>query len=41
MRLIAEAVETASELAMLRAFEMDRVQGYFVGCPLPLRDAIF
>ncbi|MDT8760961.1 EAL domain-containing protein [Sphingomonas psychrotolerans] len=35
-QLIAEGVETESELAMLRALGVDLVQGYLLGRPLPL-----
>jgi EAL domain-containing protein (putative c-di-GMP-specific phosphodiesterase class I) len=37
--LIAEGVETETELAMLRALGVDRVQGYLLGRPLPLAEA--
>jgi EAL domain-containing protein (putative c-di-GMP-specific phosphodiesterase class I) len=39
-RIIAEGVETASELAALRAIGIAKVQGYFLGRPTPLADAL-
>ena len=35
-RIFAEGVETASELDVLRSLGVDKVQGYFVGRPMPL-----
>jgi EAL domain-containing protein (putative c-di-GMP-specific phosphodiesterase class I) len=39
-RLIAEGVETETELAMLRALGVDKVQGYLLGHPRPLAEAL-
>lgn len=39
-RIIAEGVETASELATLRALGVEKAQGYFLGRPMPLADAL-
>jgi len=39
-RLIAEGVETETELAMLRALGMEKVQGYLLGRPVPLAAAL-
>lgn len=39
-RIIAEGVETAAELAALRALGIDRAQGYFLGRPSSLADAV-
>jgi len=39
-RLIAEGVETASELNALRAIGIEKAQGYFLGRPMPLADAV-
>lgn len=39
-RLIAEGVETESELAMLRALGVDKIQGYLLGRPLALDAAL-
>ena len=36
---IAEGVETAEELAMVRELGCSRVQGYFYGRPLPVDEA--
>ena len=35
LRVVAEGVETAEELAFLRALQCDEVQGYFFGRPVP------
>lgn len=39
-RIIAEGVETASELAALRAIGIEKAQGYFLGRSTPLADAV-
>jgi EAL domain-containing protein (putative c-di-GMP-specific phosphodiesterase class I) len=39
-RIIAEGVETASELSTLRSLGVEKAQGYFLGRPSPLRDII-
>ncbi|RYD49416.1 MAG: EAL domain-containing protein [Sphingomonadales bacterium] len=39
-RLIAEGVETETELEMLRALGVDSIQGYLLGRPMPLRRAL-
>jgi len=38
-RIIAEGVETASELSVLRAIGVEMAQGYFLGRPTPLESA--
>jgi EAL domain-containing protein (putative c-di-GMP-specific phosphodiesterase class I) len=38
--IIAEGVETASELATLRALGVEKAQGYFLGRPMPREDAV-
>ena len=38
--VIAECVETASQLATLRAIGVDLAQGYFLGRPAPLDEAV-
>lgn len=38
--LIAEGVETEGELAMLRALGVDKLQGYLLGRPMPLAQAV-
>lgn len=38
--IIAEGVETASELKTLRALGVEKAQGYFLGRPVPLADAV-
>jgi EAL domain-containing protein (putative c-di-GMP-specific phosphodiesterase class I) len=35
-RIVAEGVETQAELDVLRALEVDKVQGYLLGRPGPL-----
>lgn len=39
-RLVAEGVETETELAMLRALGLDTIQGYLLGRPMPLGEAL-
>lgn len=39
-QLIAEGVETEAELEMLRAAGIENIQGYLLGRPMPLADAI-
>jgi EAL domain-containing protein (putative c-di-GMP-specific phosphodiesterase class I) len=39
-RLVAEGVETAAELATLRALGVHEAQGYFIGRPAPLETAL-
>lgn len=39
-RIIAEGVETASELAALRRLGIDKAQGYYLGRPAPLKDSV-
>lgn len=38
-RLVAEGVETASELKALTALGVEKAQGYFLGRPMPFADA--
>ena len=38
--VIAECVETAAQLEMLRSIGVDLAQGYFLGRPMPLEDAL-
>lgn len=37
-RVVAEGVETAESMALLRKLNCDQVQGYYVGRPVPFRD---
>jgi EAL domain-containing protein (putative c-di-GMP-specific phosphodiesterase class I) len=37
--IVAEGVETAAELKVLRALGITRAQGYFLGRPVPLAAA--
>ena len=39
-RIIAEGVETASELSVLREIGIAKAQGYFLGRPMPFADAV-
>ncbi len=39
-QLIAEGVETDAELAMLRTAGIENIQGYLLGRPMPLADAV-
>jgi EAL domain-containing protein (putative c-di-GMP-specific phosphodiesterase class I) len=39
-RLVAEGVETEAELTTLRALGVQKVQGYFIGKPMPLDAAL-
>ena len=39
-RIIAEGVETAQELEMLKSLKVDKVQGYFIGKPSNLEEAL-
>jgi EAL domain-containing protein (putative c-di-GMP-specific phosphodiesterase class I) len=39
-RIIAEGVETASELNTLRGIGIEKAQGYFLGRPMPIGDAV-
>ena len=39
-RIIAEGVETASELDTLRGIGIEKAQGYFLGRPTPIGDAV-
>jgi EAL domain-containing protein (putative c-di-GMP-specific phosphodiesterase class I) len=38
MRVVAEGVETAEQLAALQALSCDEVQGYFISRPVPAKD---
>ena len=40
LRVVAEGVETESQLAVLREIKCDMIQGFLLGKPLPARDAI-
>jgi EAL domain-containing protein (putative c-di-GMP-specific phosphodiesterase class I) len=39
-QIVAEGVETASELSTLRALGVQKAQGYFLGRPIPLASAV-
>jgi EAL domain-containing protein (putative c-di-GMP-specific phosphodiesterase class I) len=39
MTTTAEGVETEEELAMIRALGADKIQGYYFGRPMPLKEA--
>jgi len=39
-RVIAEGVENREELSTLRRLGVAKVQGYFVGKPMPIEDAL-
>ena len=39
-RIVAEGVETATELAALRELGVDKAQGYLTGRPMPLTEAL-
>jgi EAL domain-containing protein (putative c-di-GMP-specific phosphodiesterase class I) len=39
-KIVAEGVETASELRVLRSLGVNKVQGYFLGRPAPLANAL-
>jgi EAL domain-containing protein (putative c-di-GMP-specific phosphodiesterase class I) len=39
-KLVAEGVETAAELAMLRQLGIEKAQGYFLGKPMALANAV-
>jgi EAL domain-containing protein (putative c-di-GMP-specific phosphodiesterase class I) len=38
LEVVAEGVETAEQLALLREFGCDQVQGYLISKPLPLNE---
>ena len=38
--IIAEGIETASEFATLRSLGVEQAQGYFLGRPMPLEQAL-
>ena len=40
LEVVAEGVETPEQLALLRDFGCDQVQGYFISKPLPLTDLV-
>ncbi len=40
LEVVAEGVETAEQLALLRSFNCDQVQGYLISHPLPLSDLL-
>jgi diguanylate cyclase (GGDEF)-like protein len=40
LEVVAEGVETAEQLALLRSFGCDQIQGYLISKPLPLNDLI-
>ena len=40
LEVVAEGVETPEQLALLRDFGCDQVQGYFISKPLPLADLV-
>ncbi|NEP05721.1 MULTISPECIES: EAL domain-containing protein [Okeania] len=35
LKVVAEGVETQSELDFLRKYDCDKIQGYFFSAPLP------
>ena len=39
MRVVAEGVETAEQLAALQALGCEEVQGYFIARPVPAAEA--
>jgi EAL domain-containing protein (putative c-di-GMP-specific phosphodiesterase class I) len=39
-KIVAEGVETASELRVLRSLDVNKAQGYFLGRPAPLANAL-
>jgi EAL domain-containing protein (putative c-di-GMP-specific phosphodiesterase class I) len=39
-KIVAEGVETASELSVLRSLGVNKAQGYFLGRPAPLANAL-
>jgi EAL domain-containing protein (putative c-di-GMP-specific phosphodiesterase class I) len=39
MRVVAEGVETAEQMAALQALSCDELQGYFISKPVPAADA--
>ena len=40
LEVVAEGVETPEQLALLRDFGCDQVQGYFISKPLPLAELV-
>ena len=40
LEVVAEGVETAEQLALLRGFGCDQVQGYLISRPLPLPELV-
>ena len=40
LEVVAEGVETPEQLALLRSFGCDQVQGYFISKPLPLTELV-
>ena len=40
LEVVAEGVETAEQLALLRSFNCDQVQGYLISHPLPLPELV-
>ena len=38
--MVAEGVETPEQLALLRSFGCDQVQGYYISKPLPLPELV-
>jgi EAL domain-containing protein (putative c-di-GMP-specific phosphodiesterase class I) len=36
VRVVAEGVETAEQLALLQSLQCDMAQGYFLGRPMPI-----
>ena len=40
LHVVAEGVETAEQLALLRSFKCDQVQGYLISRPLPMADLV-
>ena len=38
IKVVAEGIETEEELAMLKEFKCDYIQGYLIGKPMPASD---
>ena len=40
LEVVAEGVETAKQLALLRSYGCDQVQGYLISKPLPMPELV-